>query len=127
MRLACISSMMATKRGSSRNSAKMGERLLTALKALQKEYPERIGCVDGHGLVAAVQMVKPGTTEPDADAAFDVVEMCVERGLLMFSPVGVGGGAIKISPPLCITAEQLDEGIEVLTAAMAETLAAATA
>jgi diaminobutyrate-pyruvate transaminase/4-aminobutyrate aminotransferase/(S)-3-amino-2-methylpropionate transaminase len=33
----------------------------------------------------------------------------------MFAPVGRGGGCVKISPPLCITADAIDEGIEVLS------------
>jgi 4-aminobutyrate aminotransferase-like enzyme len=59
-------------------------------------------------------MVKPGTKEPNYDLAWDVVYGCFLKGLLMFSPVGVGGGCVKIAPPLCITADALREGCMVI-------------
>ena len=86
-------------------------------------YPQ-IGCVDGKGLVAALACVKPGTQEPDGDLAFDIIQRCVEKGVLMFSPVGFGGGSVKISPPLVITEEALDESCSVLEEAIAEVLTA---
>ena len=33
---------------------------------------------------------------------------------MLFAPVGVGGCAIKINPPLTITREALQEGLDVL-------------
>ena len=37
---------------------------------------------------------------------------------MLFAPVGVGGGAIKINPPLIITKEALCEGLEVVSDAV---------
>jgi 4-aminobutyrate aminotransferase-like enzyme len=33
---------------------------------------------------------------------------------MLFAPVGMGGCAIKINPPLCITEDALREGLDVL-------------
>ena len=33
---------------------------------------------------------------------------------MLFAPVGVGGGAVKINPPLNITEDILREGLEVI-------------
>lgn len=104
------------------NAKRMGDILHTRLHALKEKYPQ-IGCVDGKGLVAGVACVKPGTLEPDADLAFDVIRACIEKGVLMFSPVGFGGGTVKISPPLIITEEALNESCDVLEEAFAEVLA----
>jgi len=52
--------------------------------------------------------------DPDPDLAFEIIRRCFEAGLLMFAPVGRGGGTVKISPPLSITADAVDEGLEVL-------------
>jgi 4-aminobutyrate aminotransferase-like enzyme len=49
----------------------------------------------------------------------------MEKGLLMFSPVGFGGATVKISPPLNITAEAIDESCAVLEEAFAESIQAA--
>ena len=43
----------------------------------------------------------------------DIVRRCVEKGLLMFAPVGYGGASVKIAPPLIIDEEPLREGIAV--------------
>ena len=72
------------------------------------------------GLVAGLQVVKPDTKTPDGDAALAVCERCFEKGLLMFAPVGLGGGCIKIAPPLITPREALDEGLVVLRAACDE-------
>jgi 4-aminobutyrate aminotransferase-like enzyme len=106
------------------NAAKMGALLLEKLNELKVKYPEVIGCVDGKGLVAGVACVKPGTTEPDADLAFQIVNSMMEKGVLLFSPVGYGGGTIKICPPLNITEEALLESTAVLAECFAEALIA---
>jgi len=74
----------------------------------------RLGRADGAGLVMALQFVQPGTTTPDPELAFQVVSRCVESGVMLFAPVGVGGGAVKINPPLVVTEEILREGLEVI-------------
>lgn len=105
------------------NSAKVGEVLAAGLCKLMGKYPDVIGAAAGKGLVGSVQVIKPGTKEPDADLAFDVILDCVQKGLLFFAPVGKGGGSVKISPPLCITEEAMTEGLEVLDTAFAAALA----
>ena len=66
------------------------------------------------GLVGGIRVVRPGTIEPDADLAFAIVVECFRRGLLFFSPVGLGGGCLKIAPPLVIERDAIREGFEVL-------------
>jgi len=96
------------------NCRVMGERLFNGLKEIQKRH-SIIFDLQGRGLVYAMMALKDrGTMEPDDDLAFDIIHRCFERGLLMFAPVGRGGGTVKISPPLCITADAIDEGLEVL-------------
>ncbi len=96
------------------NSRKVGEVLHAELRGLQDRFGKVIGWVDGKGLVAGVQYVGPGTKEQDADLAWDVVKRCVQSGLLFFSPVGFGGGTVKVCPPLCITEDAVREGVQVL-------------
>jgi 4-aminobutyrate aminotransferase-like enzyme len=96
------------------NAAKLDRPLRNGLLKIQKKHPKQVGCVQARGLVAGMQIVKPGTKEPDSDTAQKINEGCMDRGLLMFAPVGVGGECIKIAPPLCITADALDEGLAVL-------------
>lgn len=101
------------------NARLMGEILHNRLRALAGSFPQ-IGCVAGKGLVAGVAIVKPHTQEPDGDLAWDIVERCWEKGVLMFAPVGFGGATIKICPPLCIPEDALLESLAVFEEACAE-------
>jgi len=96
------------------NSAKLGETLKKELESIQSEFSNVIGFAPARGLVGGLLMIKPGTTEPDYDLAWDVINLCFRKGLLMFAPVGLGGGCVKIAPPLCITQDAVVEGCDVI-------------
>ncbi len=105
------------------NAARLDPILKSGLEAIQSVSNGHIGRVDSVGLVGALQFTKRGTTEPDPDTAWLVTKKCVEAGLLLFAPVGVGGGAIKLNPPLMITEEALKEGLGVVRQAVAQVCA----
>jgi 4-aminobutyrate aminotransferase-like enzyme len=107
-------------------SAKTGAVLHRRLNALAARHP-RIGCVAGKGLVAGLACVLPGTTEPDSALAFDVVRRAMEKGVLMFAPVGVGMATVKISPPLVIPADAVEESCDALDEAFTEAVLERTA
>ncbi|VAX27451.1 Acetylornithine aminotransferase [hydrothermal vent metagenome] len=96
------------------NAAILGEVLEEGLKNIQNKHSDRIGFVTSKGLVAGLQIVKPNTKEGDKETAYKINEGCFQRGLLMFSPVGIGGMCVKIAPPLMITKEALKDGLKVL-------------
>jgi 4-aminobutyrate aminotransferase/(S)-3-amino-2-methylpropionate transaminase len=104
------------------NSRRMGEILQPLLRQLGARFPRHVGAVHGKGLVAALHMVRPGGSEPDPKLAADIVRRCVEKGLLMFAPVGYGGASVKIAPPLVIGEEPLRESIAVLEEALREAI-----
>ena len=100
--------------------------LKKGLTEIQQKHPATAGRVQARGLVAGVQIVKPGTKNPDGETALKINERCFQKGLLMFAPVGIAGECIKIAPPLNITAGALNEGLAVLGEAFNEVLAAKT-
>ncbi len=100
------------------HAAVLGQVLQPELRRIGRRFPQHIGAVHGRGLVAALHLVKPGGIEPDPQCATDIVRRCVEKGLLMFTPVGYGGASVKISPPLCIPEAALREGIDILAEAV---------
>lgn len=104
------------------NSAKMGKLLCAELERIQKKYPSRLGCFKGLGLVAGIQCVKPGTKTPDAETAVAINLKCLQKGLLMFAPVGIGGECLKVAPPLTINEEALRESIQVFEESCDEVL-----
>ena len=102
------------------NAAKVGRALQEHLQLIKSEFSETIGFAPGAGLVAGLLMVKKGSKDPDYELAWNVVNLCFRIGLLMFAPVGVGGGCVKIAPPLCISEEAVKEGCEVIREAVKE-------
>ncbi len=101
----------------------LGELFFKELAKIQAKHPARIGALHGKGLVAGLHVVKPGTKDPDGELAFKVNQRGIEKGLLMFAPVGFGGGTVKVAPPLVITPEALVEGCQVLQEAFDEVIA----
>ena len=104
-------------------AACLGEILMRELLRIQQKHSQVLGCVQGKGLVAGIQVVKPGSRSPDPDVALRINIACFRKGLLMFAPVGPGGECIKIAPPLTITEDALREAIQVLEEAVDEVLA----
>jgi len=108
------------------NARAVGGVMHQRLRALQSRYRE-IGSVDGKGLVAGLACVIPGSKEPDGDLAWEVVRRTVEKGVLMFTPVGFGGATVKIAPPLVITEEAIADSVSALEEAFSEATQAHTA
>lgn len=104
------------------NSRKMGDILHGELKKVQDNHPDLIGAVNGRGLLAAVLFSEKGTKTPNHDLAFSVVEKCVQKGLMLYAPLGPGGGTVKMNPPLMIEEDALIEGLSVFSEAVEESI-----
>jgi 4-aminobutyrate aminotransferase/(S)-3-amino-2-methylpropionate transaminase len=100
----------------------LGEILIPELTRIRNKYPDVLGCIQGKGLVAGIQVVKKGTKIPDSEMALKINEKCFHKGLLMFAPVGIAGECLKIAPPLMISEEALKEAIGVFEEACDEIL-----
>ncbi len=101
------------------NALRMGQRLTAALEPVAEATPW-IAELRGRGLMQAIELVQPGTIEPDAARAGEVLEACKRRGLL----VGKGGlynNAIRITPMLDVSENEIDEGIDAIVGAIEET------
>jgi 4-aminobutyrate aminotransferase len=92
------------------NAAEVGEYTMDALQEIQARHTS-IGDVRGKGLMIGIEFVKDqGTKEPN-EALRDMVEKYgFEHGLLL---LGCGKSVIRLAPPLCITRQEIDEGLEV--------------
>lgn len=105
------------------NARAMGEVLQPEVRRLGKRFADHIGAVHGKGLVASLHVVRPGGIEPDKETASRIVIRCVEKGLMLFAPVGYAGASVKIAPPLVIGEDAIREGVGVLEEAIEEVLA----
>jgi len=102
-------------------AASMEPILAAGVTSIAERYRE-VGWKAARGMVGGIRIVKPGTKEPDPDLALRIVEACFRKGLLLFSPVGLGGGTLKVAPPLPAPREAIEEGFSVLGEAFAEVL-----
>ncbi|MEW2482362.1 4-aminobutyrate--2-oxoglutarate transaminase [Mycobacterium sp. NPDC049093] len=89
------------------------------LEAIAAE-DSRIGEVRGRGAMIAVELVKAGTTEPDADLAKQVSAAAHAQGLVVLT-CGTYGNVLRFLPPLSMPDHLLEEGLDILAAIFAET------
>ncbi|MEU4242785.1 4-aminobutyrate--2-oxoglutarate transaminase [Actinoplanes sp. NPDC026619] len=82
------------------------------LEALAAKHP-LIGEIRGRGAMLAVELVVPGTTDPDAAATAAVAKAAHESGLLLLT-CGTYGNVIRLLPPLVIDDDELDRGLTLL-------------
>jgi 4-aminobutyrate aminotransferase-like enzyme len=105
-------------------AAAQGRILQAAVKRIRERFSDVILAAHGKGLVASLHCVKPGTTEPDDKLTWQVILKTVQSGVMLFGGVGFGGASVKISPPLTIPADVLEEGLTVLEESFAAVLQA---
>src|SRR5450432_1050459 len=110
---------LVLKENLAENARVVGAVMHERLHALKSRH-RQIGAVAGKGLVAGIACVLPGSKEPDADMAWNVVRLMVEKGVLMFAPVGFGGATVKIAPPLVITEAAMLDSLSALDESFAE-------
>ncbi len=96
------------------HAAKLGEVLLDGAQLIKDASGGKIQHLASAGLVAALQFTAAGSTEPNPDAAREFTWETVKRGIMLFAPVGIGGCAVKLNPPLMIAEEALREGLAVM-------------
>jgi 4-aminobutyrate aminotransferase / (S)-3-amino-2-methylpropionate transaminase / 5-aminovalerate transaminase len=89
---------------------------LGRLRELQAADP-RIGDVRGRGAMLAVELVKPGTHEPDAALTKAVAAAAHQAGVIILT-CGTFGNVIRLLPPLAIDDALLLEGLDVLADAL---------
>jgi 4-aminobutyrate aminotransferase/(S)-3-amino-2-methylpropionate transaminase len=95
----------------------IGATMLPRLRALAERVPA-IGDVRGRGAMIAVELVRPGTDEPDAALAAAVAKRCHAEGVVVLT-AGTYGNVLRFLPPLVIGQDLLAEALDVIEAAFA--------
>lgn len=116
--LACAAAVATIKviqeEGLVQNSAARGEQLRGRLKDLQTQFPV-IGDVRGLGLMDAVEFTRDG--QPDAATTKAVVSACLEGGLILLT-CGTYDNVIRWIPPLVVSPEEIDQGVDIFAEAL---------
>lgn len=88
------------------HAKEVGDAFRGALEDIARTHP-CIGDVRGTGLYIGCEIVEPGTTNPDAHAALDIIEGLREHAILT-SVCGFSGNVLKLRPPLVFDMNDLD-------------------
>ncbi|BBZ68995.1 4-aminobutyrate--2-oxoglutarate transaminase [Mycobacterium paraseoulense] len=93
--------------------ARQLERLITEPLLRLQAGDDRIGDVRGRGAMIAIELVKSGTAEPDAELTQKLSTAAHAAGVVVLT-CGMFGNIIRLLPPLTIGDELLREGLDVL-------------
>ncbi|GAA3812034.1 4-aminobutyrate--2-oxoglutarate transaminase [Cellulomonas soli] len=92
------------------------DRALGRLRDIAADVPA-IAEVRGRGAMLGIELVRPGTLEPDKDAAGAVARACLAAGVLVLT-CGTWGNVVRLLPPLVIETSVLDDALDVLERAL---------
>jgi len=121
--VACAAALAAIelieKQNLPEKAARMGEKVRDRFEGLWKKCSS-VGNVRGAGAMRAMEFVKDrATKEPAKELVNRITRLCYERGLIVIG-AGTYGNVIRTLMPLVITEDQLEEGLDVLEAAILE-------
>lgn len=102
------------------NALKVGGSIRKRLEEMREDY-DVIGDVRGKGLMIGAEIVKPDG-RPDPELTGKVCWRAFELGLILPS-YGMFGNVIRITPPLVITEELAEKGLEIMERALKDALA----
>jgi 4-aminobutyrate aminotransferase len=103
------------------NALKVGDFIKKRLLEMKERY-DVIGDVRGKGLMIGAEIVKPNTKIPDPELTGKICWRAFELGLILPS-YGMFGNVIRITPPLVITKEIAEKGLEIMEQALKDALA----
>lgn len=93
--------------------------MLPRLRDMQINHPT-IGDIRGRGAMLAIELVEPGTLNPDAARAAALNKYCHQHGVVTLT-TGTYGNVFRFLPPLSMPAELLEDALGVLEAAFEAT------
>ena len=98
------------------NAAARGQQMVDLLSEACNTT-DWIGELRGKGLMQAIECVQPGSVEPNAAAATQLIEVCKDHGLLV-GKGGLYGNVIRLTPMLNVSEEEMSEGCEIIVSAL---------
>ena len=95
----------------------IGKVMVDALTEMQKKYPV-IGEIRGRGAMIAIELVNPGSKEPNGEVMGKVIKYAQSKGVL-FLTAGTYGNVLRFLPPLVISDDLVKDAMSVLDEAFA--------
>jgi 4-aminobutyrate aminotransferase len=108
---AALATMDVLEHEAIRNAETVGQHIMQRISSWPDKY-QLVGDVRGRGLMIGVELVTDKQSKAPAGPARDkVVELAFARGCLF---LGAGENSVRICPPLIISKEQADIGLDIL-------------
>ncbi|MBI5946209.1 MAG: aminotransferase class III-fold pyridoxal phosphate-dependent enzyme [Chloroflexi bacterium] len=102
------------------NAAERGIQLLMGLRKFQEEYPQ-IGDVRGKGLMVGAEFIVDGSQSKARPLVKEIITKSAEKDLLLLS-CGTYDNTIRWIPPLNVTSQQINDGLNIFGNGLKETL-----
>ena len=102
------------------NATERGIQLMTGLRKFQEEYPQ-IGDVRGKGLMVGTEFIVDGSQVKAKQLVKDVIRSAEEKNLLLLS-CGTYDNTVRWIPPLNVTGQQINDGLNIFGDSLKETL-----
>ncbi|MDQ1620970.1 MAG: 4-aminobutyrate aminotransferase / (S)-3-amino-2-methylpropionate transaminase / 5-aminovalerate [Actinomycetota bacterium] len=121
--VACAAALGAIETMQTHDLAARARSIGEVMRSRLTEMADRhdvIGDVRGRGAMMAIELVRPGTREPDAAVTGAVARACHAEGLVVLT-CGTYGNVLRFLPPLVMPDHLLDEGLTILDKAFAST------
>ena len=119
--IACAAALGAIETIQSQNliqrANEIGKIMVDALKSMQAKYPA-IGEVRGRGAMIAIELVVPGSKDPNGELLGKLVKYAQQKGVL-FLTAGTYGNVLRFLPPLVIGDDLVKDAMAVLDEAFA--------
>jgi 4-aminobutyrate aminotransferase/(S)-3-amino-2-methylpropionate transaminase len=110
---AALGSIAAMEKEDLNEKAKNIEAVMKPRLAKIAEATGVIGDIRGRGAMIAIEIVKPGTNEPDADATSKIAKACHAEGVVVLT-AGTYGNVLRFLPPLVMPEHLLDDALTII-------------
>ncbi|NHC41470.1 aspartate aminotransferase family protein [Bacillus sp. MM2020_1] len=100
------------------NTRNMGSYAAQQLERI-KERHSVIGSIRAVGLMIGIEIIDPVTGGPNGAGLLKILDLALEKGVLFYL-CGNHGEVIRMIPPLIVTKEQIDAGLQMFDEALTE-------
>lgn len=118
--VSCAAALAAIERYETLDLPAAARAIGAAALPRMRGWAERTGTIGearGRGAMLAIELVRPGTLEPDPAEAGRIVAACARAGVIALT-CGTYGNVVRLLPPLVITPALLDDALDVLESAV---------
>ncbi|HIJ16803.1 MAG TPA: aminotransferase class III-fold pyridoxal phosphate-dependent enzyme, partial [Thermoplasmata archaeon] len=99
------------------NATRIGDHVMKRMREVM-ETSDIVGDVRGKGLMIGVEIVKDKKSKARfGEGSHDIIHKAWKKGIVA---IGAGENCFRIAPPLVITKDQADFGVDVLTECIKE-------